>query len=167
MKNYFVFGLVFSLLVFCGTVADTKYTDDYENITTAYDLHNNMLEKTYNNVWITVKDVAAVPDTYADEFKQQYITLTGTNNDTFLLLEWITAHSQTTTLTQEQYGTLINSIIGNRSIFIYSRNKAYTAYTELQNITTTFPGSWFLSNKTVKKPTFMSNIRVYPNGGKI
>lgn len=125
-----------------------SYNNKEINLRQQTEAQRGKIEANYDKMWKIISQKAQVSNEYKEAFKEIYPELIAGrySDDNGLLMKWI--QESNPNFDTSLYKDLMQSIEIERTSFFKTQEKMLDLIREHQVLISTYPGKWFISNKT-------------------
>ena len=158
--------ILITLLVILGCGAATfagmyfSYNNNEVRLRTQAEAQRGKVEGVHDKMWKIIQQKAQVSNEYKDAFAEIYPDIIAgrySGNGDGSLMKWVT--EQNPNFDTSLYADLMQSIEVYRSEFSKSQEKMLDIIREHSTLCNTYPGKWFISNKTEIEYTIVSSTK--------
>lgn len=146
-----IFGILAALfvgtLLIVGVALYFSYNNDFTRLENQFKAQEEVDKAFFDEMWKTIKQQAGVSEKYSEDFRKNYKDIMASRNYGGELMKWITESNPN--FTPDLYSKLMNTIEVKRAEFTNNQKKLISIHKELADLKLIFPGSLFLSGRTI------------------
>ena len=150
---------IFVAVGFFTVSAFISYNNDEVALREQIEGQRKVIESTHDEMWKTINQVAQVSDEYKNAFDSIYTHIIDARYDKGdgTLMKWITESNPQ--FDSKLYQRVQDEIEIQRSVFNTAQKRMIDLIREHNTLCKTWPGSWFISNKSEIEYTVISSTK--------
>ena len=160
-KNLTILGIVIVLALSVGAcwfLAEQHYNNEEIALRNKAEAEIGVFETTLDNCWKKIAQTSMVADKYKDAFKESYADIFEARyGDSNPLFNWIKEDNPK--LDASVYKKIQDVIDSERDNVMHQQKKVLDVIREHKTLYESWPGNWFIKNKTPIEFTVVSSTR--------